>query len=66
MSVTMPRAPRLRLHRETVRSLTVSRAAAGQGPTFDPACNTSECDITLGCTQFGCAPTHPAVCIVFP
>jgi hypothetical protein len=63
MSVTMPRAPKLRLHRETLRSLAVNRAVAGQGATFDPACNTSECDITLTCTHFNCAPTHPDFCI---
>lgn len=65
MSVTMPRAPRLRLHRETVRTLT-ARPRAGlvesERCTF-PQPQTYDCDITLGCTQFGCAPTHPDVCI---
>jgi hypothetical protein len=63
MLATATRAPRLRLHRETVRNLAVSRDAAGLPVTLDPACNTSECDITLTCTQFNCAPTHPDFCI---
>lgn len=63
MLATTTRAPRLRLHRETVRNLAVSRDAAGLPVTFDPACNTSECDVTLTCTQFNCAPTHPDFCI---
>ncbi len=45
------------------RNLAVSRDAAGLPVTFDPACNTSECDVTLTCTQFNCAPTHPDFCI---
>ncbi len=58
------RAPRLRLHRETVRDLAVSRNAAGQPVTFEKDCNTSECEITLMCSHFGCAPTHPDVCLI--
>lgn len=63
MTVTAPRAPRLRLHRETVRQLAVSRDAAVLAATVDRACNTSECDITLTCTQFNCPFTSPQGCL---
>lgn len=68
MSIATRRAPGLRLHRETVRSLTPAPRAGlfeSERCTF-PAPETRDCDITLGCTQFGCAPTHPDVCIILP
>jgi hypothetical protein len=66
MLATATRAPRLRLHRETVRSLTPGPRASGlvesERCTF-PQPQTYDCDITLTCTQFNCAPTHPDFCI---
>ncbi len=53
MPATATRAPKLRLSRDTVRNLAVSRNAAGLPVTIDRACNTYECDITLACTHFG-------------
>ncbi len=59
------RAPRLRLHRETVRSLTAPRTAGlvySERCTF-PQPQTYDCDVTLTCTDFNCAPTNPQVCL---
>lgn len=59
MSVITPRAPRLRLHRETVRRLS-HRLGEARLDT-DPCIESRQCDYTFGCT-WNCGPSYNTLC----
>jgi hypothetical protein len=62
MLATTTRAPRLRLHRETIRSLTLRPHPAPRALSELCIPESQQCDDTRGCTM-GCGPTYELWCL---